>query len=337
MAIRTAELKGASKVAILLMQMGNERSSKVLREMRETEVAEIMSEVARLRSVDSTTVQEVLEEFTDMAEQNIAVTSGGLELARSLLTQALGEDRGNEIIGRITKGRLDLPFEFLQHADPRQVLSFLQEEHPQTITLVLAHMPVDRAALVLGGLPEDLQQEVAVRLATMDQTSPEVVGHVEEILANRLSTVLQSTEMADVGGVSSLVEILNRSDRATERLILEGLEMADEELADEVRQKMFVFEDIANLDDRSIQLVLRQVDSKDLAVALKGVKSDVRGRILRNMSERASQNLAEEIDLLGPVRLKTVEDAQGAVVRIVRALEESGQLVLARNNDEFVV
>jgi len=336
-AIRTAELKGASKVAILLMQMGNERSSKVLREMRETEVAEIMSEVARLRSVDSTTVQEVLEEFTDMAEQNIAVTSGGLELARSLLTQALGEDRGNEIIGRITKGRLDLPFEFLQHADPRQVLSFLQEEHPQTITLVLAHMPVDRAALVLGGLPEDLQQEVAVRLATMDQTSPEVVGHVEEILANRLSTVLQSTEMADVGGVSSLVEILNRSDRATERLILEGLEMADEELADEVRQKMFVFEDIANLDDRSIQLVLRQVDSKDLAVALKGVKSDVRGRILRNMSERASQNLAEEIDLLGPVRLKTVEDAQGAVVRIVRALEESGQLVLARNNDEFVV
>lgn len=330
------ELRGASKVAVLLMQMGPERSSKVLREMRESEVAEVMSEVARLRSVDSRVVEEVFEEFASMAEQNIAVTSGGLELARSLLTDALGEDRGNEIIGRITKGRLDLPFEFLQHADPRQVLSFLQEEHPQTITLVLAHMPVDRAALVLGGLPEDLQQEVAVRLATMDQTSPEVVAHVEEVLANRLSTVLQSTEMADVGGVGSLVEILNRSDRSTERLILEGLEMVDEELADEVRQKMFVFEDIANLDDRSIQLVLRQVDSKDLAVALKGVKSEVRSRILRNMSERASQNLAEEIDLLGPVRLKTVEDAQGAVVRIVRALEESGQLVLARSNDEFI-
>lgn len=331
-----ADLNGAAKVAVLLLQMGNERSAKVLREMRESEVAEIMSEVARLRNVDSNIVQDVLAEFSEMAEQNIAVTSGGLELARSLLTETLGEDRGSEIIGRITKGRLDLPFEFLAQADPRQVLSFLQEEHPQTITLVLAHMPVDRAALVLGGLPEDLQQEVAVRLATMDQTSPEVVSHVEEVLANRLSSVLQSSEMADVGGVASLVEILNRSDRATERLILEGLEMADEELADEVRQKMFVFEDIANLDDRSIQLVLRQVDSKDLAVALKGVKSEVRSKILRNMSERASQNLAEEIDLLGPVRLKTVEDAQGAVVRIVRALEESGQLVLARSNDEFV-
>lgn len=331
-----ADLRGASKVAILLMQVGSERASKVLRELRESEVAEVMSEVARLRSVDSRIVEDVFEEFAVMADQNIAVTTGGLELARALLTDALGEDRGNEIIGRITKGRLDLPFEFLQHADPRQVLSFLQEEHPQTITLVLAHMPVDRAALVLGGLPEDLQQEVAVRLATMDQTSPEVVSHVEEVLANRLSTVLQSTEMADVGGVTSLVEILNRSDRATERLILEGLEMVDEELADEVRQKMFVFEDIATLDDRSIQLVLRQVDSKDLAVALKGVKSDVRSKIMRNMSERASQNLAEEIDLLGPVRLKTVEDAQGSVVRIVRALEESGQLVLARSNDEFI-
>ena len=193
-----ADLRGASKVAILLMQMGSQRSSKVLRELRESEVAEIMSEVARLRSVDSRIVEEVFEEFTVMADQNIAVTTGGLELARSLLNEALGEDRGNEIIGRITKGRLDLPFEFLQHADPRQVLSFLQEEHPQTITLVLAHMPVDRAALVLGGLPEDLQQEVAVRLATMDQTSPEVVSHVEEVLSNRLSSVLQSTELTPI-------------------------------------------------------------------------------------------------------------------------------------------
>lgn len=330
------ELMGPSKVAILLIQMGPERASKVLREFRESEVAEIMAEVARLRNVDSRVVEDVLEEFSTMAEQNIAVTSGGLDLARALLTQALGEERSSEIIGRITKGRLDLPFEFLQHADPRQVLSFLQDEHPQTITLVLAHMPVDRAAMVLGGLDEDLQQEVAVRLATMDRTSPEVVAHVEEVLASRLSSVIQSTEMAEVGGVTSLVDILNRSDRTTERLILEGLEMADEALADEVRQKMFVFEDIATLDDRSIQLVLRQVDSKDLAVALKGVKTEVRTTILRNLSERAAQNLTEEIDLLGPVRLKTVEDAQGAVVRVIRALEESGQLVLARSNDEFV-
>ena len=331
-----SELKGPAKVAVLLMHMGTERSSKVLREMRESEVAEVMAEVARLRNVDSSVTLEVMEEFQSLADQNITITSGGLELARALLTETLGEDRSDEILGRISKGRLDLPFEFLEHADVRQVLSFLQDEHPQTITLVLAHMPVDRAAMVMGGLPEELQQDVAVRLATMDRTSPEVVAHVEDVLAARVSSVMQPMELADVGGVGSLVEILNRSDRATERHILEGLELADEELADEVRQKMFVFEDVANLDDRSIQLVLRQVDSKDLAVALKGVKPDVRATILRNMSERAAQNLTEEIDLLGPVRLKTVEDAQGSIVRIVRALEESGQLVLARSNDEFV-
>ena len=330
------ELTGPQKAAIFLLQMGTERSAKVLRALRESEVAEVMSEVARLRGVDSTVVGEVLEEFRELADANITITSGGLELARTLLEETLGEDRASEILDRVTAGRLELPFEFLHRADPRQVLSFIQDEHPQTITLVLAHMPVDRAAMVLGGLAEELQQDVALRLAKMERTNPEVVSHVEEVLAGRLSTILQPQEMAEVGGVTTLVEILNRSDRATERLILEGLEVNDGELADEVRQKMFVFEDVAGLDDRSIQLVLRQVDSKDLAVALKGVRAEVRDKILGNMSSRAAQNLAEEIDLLGPIRLKTVEDSQGAIVRVVRSLEESGQLVLARSNDEFV-
>lgn len=332
----TSTLSGPQKAAVLLLQMGKARSAKVLRSMRESEVAEIMAEVARLRNVDSTRVADVLDEFKSMAEQKISFTSGGLELARSILEETLGEAQAADILERVTQGRLELPFEFLHRADPRQVLSFIENEHPQTITLVLAHMPPERAALVLSGLSEDRQRTVAHRLATMDRTSPDVIEQVEQVLERRLSSVLQPSEMTAVGGVQSLVDILNRSDRGTERLILETFEQSDPELADEIRQRMFVFEDITQLDDRSVQLVLRQVDTKDLAMALKGVRADVRQLILRNMSERAAENLVEEIDLLGAVRLKSVEEAQGGIVRVIRALEESGQLVLNRGADEFV-
>jgi flagellar motor switch protein FliG len=331
-----ATLTGPQKAAILLLQVGKEHSAKVLRSMREAEVAELMAEIARLRSVDTALVDDVLQEFGAIAGTKIAITSGGLELARSMLEEAMGEDKAGELVERITAGMVDLPFEFLRKADPRQVLSFLQDEHPQTITLVLAHMPADLAAMVLSGLNEDLQREVSHRLAVMDRTSPDVIEQVERVLERKLSSVLAPTEMTAVGGVQSLVDIINRSDRATERLILEGLERSDPDLADEVRQRMFVFEDITTLDDKAIQLILRQVDSKDLAVALKGVKAEVRTKIMRNLSERAAQNLGEEIDLLGPVRIKTVEEAQGGIVRVIRALEESGQLVLSRSADEFV-
>jgi len=329
-------LSGPQKAAILLLQVGKERAAKVLRSMRETDVADLMAEIARLRDVDLAVVDDVMAEFGALAGSKIAITSGGLELARSLLEEAIGEDRAGELVERISAGLVDMPFEFIRKADPRQVLSFLQDEHPQTITLVLAHMPSDHAAMVLSGLSEDLQRDVSHRLAVMDRTSPDVIEQVERVLERKLSSVLQPTEMASVGGVQSLVDIINRSDRATERLILEGLERTDPDLADEVRQRMFVFEDITTLDDKAIQLILRQVDSKDLAVALKGVKSEVRNKIMRNLSERAAQNLGEEIDLLGAVRLKTVEESQGGIVRVIRALEESGQLVLNRSADEFV-
>lgn len=329
-------LTGAQKAAILLLQVGKDRAAKILRTMREAEVADVMAEIARLRDVDAAVVDEVLTEFGAIAGSKMAITSGGLELARSLLEEAIGEDKAHELVDRISAGLVDLPFEFIRKADPRQVLSFLQDEHPQTITLVLAHMPADHAALVLSGLSEDLQRDVSHRLAIMDRTSPDVIEQVERVLERKLSSVLQPTEMASVGGVQTLVDIINRADRATERLILEGLEGSDPDLADEVRQRMFVFEDITTLDDKAIQLILRQVDSKDLAVALKGVKSEVRLKIMRNLSERAAQNLGEEIDLLGAVRLKTVEEAQGGIVRVIRSLEESGQLVLNRSADEFV-
>ena len=333
---RDRTLTGAQKAAVFILHMGKDRSAEVLRSMREGEVAEIMSEVARMRTVNSTVIEEVVGEFKEMAEAKVTITAGGLERARTLLEESLGGDKANEILDRVTASLIELPFEFLRRADPRQVLSFIQDEHPQTIALVLAYMTPHQAAMVMSGLSEDLQRDVAMRLAVMDRTSPEVVSHVEQMLERKLSSVLQPSELSSVGGVQSLVDILNRSDRATERLILEGLENKDSELADEVRQRMFVFEDIAGLDDRSIQLVLRQVDSKELAVALKGVRQEVRNAITRNMSERAGVNLIEEIALLGAVRLKTVEEAQGAVVRVVRALEESGQLVLVRSADEFV-
>ena len=311
--VRDRTLTGAQKAAVFILHMGKERSAEVLRSMRETEVADIMAEVARMRTVNSTVVEEVVGEFKEMADAKVTVTAGGLERARSLLVESLGGDKATEILDRVTASLIELPFEFLRRADPRQVLSFIADEYDPC-----------------------LQRDVAMRLAVMDRTSPEVVAHVEKQLERKLSSVLQPSELSSVGGVQSLVDILNRSDRATERLILEGLENRDSELADEVRQRMFVFEDIAGLDDRSIQLVLRQVDSKELAVALKGVRAEVRTAITRNMSERAGANLVEEIALLGAVRLKTVEEAQGAIVRVVRALEESGQLVLVRSADEFV-
>lgn len=331
-----ADLTGAQKAAILLLQIGKEQSAKVLRSMRENEVADLMAEIARIRNVDTAIVDEVMTEFGALAGSRLAITSGGLELARSMLEEAIGLDKAAELVERIAAGMVDLPFEFIRKADPRQVLSFLQDEHPQTITLVLAHLPAETAAMVMSGLSEELQRDVSHRLAVMDRTAPDVIEQVERVLERKLSTVLQPTEMTAVGGVECLVDILNRSDRTTERLILESLERTDPDLADEVRQRMFVFEDITTLDDKAIQLILRQVDSKDLAVALKGVKNEVRQKILKNLSERASQNLVEEIELLGPVRLTTVEEAQGAVVRVIRALEESGQLTLARSADEFV-
>lgn len=333
----TFQLTGVQKAAVLLMNMDRDRAAIVLRELRETEVADIMAEVAQLQRVESHAVHEVLLEFHHLTAARAHVASGGLGVAREMLMSSLGEAKADEIITRLTAIIQRAPFEFIRKADPRQVLQFLQEEHPQTIALVLAHMYPEHAAMVLSGLPEDMQRDVARRVATMDTTTPEAIDHVESILERKLSSVLQSADLSSAGGIQALVDILNRSDRGTERLILEGLEYEDVELADEVRQLMFVFEDIEQLDDRSVQLVLRQVDAKDLAIALKGVRQTVRDKILRNMSERAAQNLSEEIDLLGPTRIKAVEESQASIVRIIRSLEEAGQLVLTRGTDEYVL
>lgn len=335
-ALTARDLDGTQKAAILLMALGTERAALVLRELREQEVTELMAEVARLSDVRAEVIGDVLEEFelTSRARRHIAV--GGVEVARELLEASLGHDKADEIFDRLSMAFVSAPFEFVRRIDPRMLLSFIRDEHPQTIALLLAHMNSDAAALVLSGLPEEVQRDVAVRIATMDRTAPDVVATVEQALEKRLASVAQQSDLSSAGGVQALVEVLNRSDRGTERLIFEGLELHDPDLADEVRSRMFVFEDIITLDDRSVQQILRQVDTKDLALALKGVRDEVRSKVMANLSSRAAENLEAEIEVLGAVRLKAVEEAQGAVVRVIRALEDAGQIVLVRSSDEFV-
>lgn len=337
MSRQQVQLTGAQKAAVFLMQFGSDKSAKVLRNLREAEVAAVMAEVARLESVDAGTISDVLDEFRDQLVSRQGTATGGVDRAREILARSVGDDKAREILAGLGATVTRAPFDFIRRADPRQVLTYLADEHPQTIALVLAYLPPETGAMILSALPEERQRDVARRLANMDRTSPEVVERIEAVLEPKLGTLVQSQEMNTVGGVQALVDLLSRADRSTERLILEGLEQSDADLAELVRSQMFVFEDIVTLDDRSVQLVLRQVDSKELAVALKGVSGEVRDKVFRNMSERAAANLSEEIELLGPMRLATVEEAQAAVVRVIRALEEAGQIMISRGDDEFVV
>ncbi|MCU1399152.1 MAG: Flagellar motor switch protein FliG [Acidimicrobiales bacterium] len=330
-------LTGAEKAAILLLRLGSEHSAKVLQLLGEAEVTQITEQIVRAGSVRKEDTDAALEEFAALIVANDHIAMGGEDTARRILEASLGEERASGIMDSLKQSMSKPPFDFLRHADPRQVLNFLSGEHPQTIALVMAHMKAEQSSMVLGGLPEELQREVSVRIATLDQTSPDVLAQVEAQLERRLSSALKNqSDTSTADGVQTLIDILNRSDRTTERSIFEGLEQHDGELADEVRSRMFVFEDIVSLEDRAVQLVLRNVDAKGLATALKGVRPEVKDKIARNMSERAAQNLDEEIVLLGPVKMKTVEEAQAAIVRAIRALEESGQVTVSRGTDEYV-
>ena len=332
----SAQLSGAQKAAILMLSLGTENSSKVMALLGEGEVTQITAEIVKAGQISREESTSTLEEFATLLVAGGRVANGGPEAARGMLEASLGSERAAAILEGLYQSMVKGPFDFLKNADPRQILNFLSAEHPQTIALVVAHAHPDIAAQVVGGLPEDVQRAVSVRIAMLEPSSPEVIAQVEAMLERRLSSSVKNQETSVADGVQTLIEILNRSDRATERSIFEGLDDHNGELADEVRSRMFVFEDIVTLDDRSVQLVLRQVEAKELATALKGVKPEVRDKIMRNMSERAAQNLGEEITLLGPVKMKTVEESQGGIVRVIRALEESGQIVITRGADEYV-
>jgi len=329
---------GIRKAAILLLQLGKDRAADVLSHLSEADVEAISAEIARLDTVTVSETEAVLVEFRDLATAHAHVTQGGFRFAQQLLEQSLGSERAAEIMERLHAAAVQMPFQFLHRADPAQLRTFIADEHPQVIALVLAHMTADKASLLLGGLPPHQQAVVAHRIAVMDRTSPDIIRLVEGILERKLSSMLQPSEVSRVGGVDPLVNIINRSDRPTERQIVEGLEGLDAALADEVKSRMFMFEDVVNLDDRSVQQVLRQVDTAELALAIKGVSEQVRSKITTNLSERAAENLLEEVDLLGPVRLAQVEEAQQSVIRTIRQLEEQGVIMISRgNDDEFIV
>jgi flagellar motor switch protein FliG len=329
---------GVRKAAILLIQLGRDRAASVMSNLGDAEVEAISAEIARLDSVGAAETTQVLAEFRDLMTARAHVAQGGMQVAQQLLEQSLGKERAEEIMERLSAASVQKPFQFLHGVEPSQLLSFIGDEHPQVIALVAAHLSPDKASMLLSGLPPAQQAQVAHRIAVMDRTSPDIVRAVESTLERKLSSMLQPTEMSRVGGVDPLVTIINRSDRSTERQIVEGLEALDAALAEEVKSRMFMFEDIVELEDRSVQLVLREVDAKDLAMALKGVTEAVRLKITSNLSERAAENLLEEVEILGAVRLVQVEEAQQAIIRTIRSLEEKGQLMIRRgNDDDFVV
>ena len=328
---------GMQKAAILLISLGPEKSSQLFQHLKEEEIEELTLEIANTRSVTSQVKEAVIEEFYGVCLAQQYIAEGGINYAKELLEKALGEDKAIDVISRLTSSLQVRPFEFIRRTDPSQLLTFIQDEHPQTIALILSYVPASQSAMVLSALPPDRQTDVARRIATMDRTSPDTIKDVENILETKLASLVNQ-DYTLVGGVDAVVEILNTVDRATERHIIETLEIEDPELADEIRKKMFVFEDILLLDDRSIQRVLREVENNDLAMACKNANEQVQNAIFKNLSSRLAVMIKEDMEFMGPVRMKDVEEAQQKIVNIIRRLEDSGEIVISRGGgDEIVV
>lgn len=331
------ELTNKQKAAIFLISLGPDISSQIFKYLREDEIEKLTLEIANQRKITQDQKDKVLGEFHQMALAKEYISSGGLDYAREVLEKALGSEKAVSIINRLTSSLQIRPFDFARKTDPGQLLNFIQNEHPQTIALIMAYLQPEQSAAIISALPSDRQVDVAKRIATMDRTSPDVLKDVERILERKLSSLV-TQDFTAAGGVDSIVEVLNRVDRTTERTIIENLEIQSPELAEEIKRKMFVFEDIVLLDDRSLQLVLREIDSKDLALALKASSAEVGEKIYKNMSKRASDMLREEIEYMGPVRIRDVEESQQKIVNVIRRLEESGEIIVSRGKgDEIIV
>jgi flagellar motor switch protein FliG len=331
------ELTGRQKAAIFLVTLGSEISAEIFKHLREDEIEALTFEIARLENIESEDRDKVLMEFQELMMAQDFITTGGIDYARELLEKSLGSQKAVDIINRLTSSLQVRPFDFIRRTDPTHLLNFIQQEHPQTIALILAYLEPQKASIILSSLPHEVQSDVAKRIAIMDRTTPEVLREVERVLEKKLST-LSSEDYTQAGGVESIVEILNLVDRSTEKTIIESLEEEDPELAEDIKKRMFVFEDIVMLDDRAIQKVLREVDTSELAKALKSVDTEVQDKIFRNMSKRAATLLKEDMEYMGPIRMKDVEESQQKIVSIIRKLEEQGEIVVARaGEDELVV
>lgn len=335
--ITDEKITGIQKAAILLITLGPERSSKIFQHLKEDEIEELTLEIANTRSITPQLKEAVIDEFYEICLAQQYISEGGIGYARELLEKALGSDKALDVIGKLTASLQVKPFEFVRKTEPSQLLTFIQDEHPQTIALILSYLSASQAAMIISALPPDRQSDVAKRIAVMDRTSPDVIKEVEKVLESRLASLINQ-DYTIIGGVDAVVEILNTVDRGTEKHIMETLEIEEPELADEIRKKMFVFEDILLLEDRAIQRVLREVDNNDLAVALKGANEQVQGAIFNNLSKRLAVMIKEDMDFMGPVRMKDVEEAQQKIVNIIRKLEDSAEIVISRGGgDEIVV
>ena len=330
-------LNGVQKAAVLLITLGPERSADIFKHLKEEEIEELTLEIANTRTVVPEVKEAVLDEFYQVCLAQQYIAEGGIGYAKKLLDAALGIEKAQEVIAKLTASLQVRPFEFVRKTDPSQLLNFIQDEHPQTIAMILSYLTSAQASMVLGALAPEKQADVARRIAMMDRTSPDVIKEVERVLERRLSSLVNQ-DYTIVGGVDKIVEILNTVDRSTEKHIMESLEIEEPELADEIRKKMFVFEDILLLDDRAIQRVLRDVDNNDLAIALKNANEEVQGVIFKNLSKRLAAMIKEDMDFMGPVRMKDVEEAQQKIVGVIRRLEDAGEIVISRGGgDEIVV
>lgn len=337
MAVSNDSLSGLQKAAILLIVLGPEKSSSIFKHLKEDEIEELTLEIANTRSITPQMKEEVMDEFYEICLAQQYISEGGIGYAKELLEKSLGEDKARDVISKLTASLQVKPFEFVRKTDASQLLNFIQDEHPQTIALIMSYLSPGQSAMILSALPPDKQADVAKRIAMMDRTSPDVIKEVEKVLESKLASLVNQ-DYTIIGGVDAIVDILNTVDRGTEKHIMESLEIEEPELADEIRKKMFVFEDILLLDDRAIQRVLRDVDNNDLAIALKGANEQVQNAIFNNLSKRLAVMIKEDMEFMGPVRMKDVEEAQQKIVNIIRKLEDSAEIVISRGGgDEIVI
>ena len=331
------KINGIQKAAILMIALGPEKSAAIFKHLKEDEVEELTLEIANTRSITPQVKESVINEFYQVCLAQQYIAEGGINYAKELLEKSFGAEKAMDVIGKLTASLQVKPFEFVRKADAAQLLNFIQDEHPQTIALILSYLAPGQAAIIVSALPPDRQADVTKRIAVMDRTSPDVIKEVEKVLESKLSSLVNQ-DYTIIGGVDAVVEILNTVDRGTEKHIMETLEIEEPELADEIRKKMFVFEDILLLDDRAIQRVLRDVDNSDLAIALKGSNEDVQNAIFNNLSKRLAVMIKEDREFMGPVRMKDVEEAQQKIVNIIRKLEDAAEIVISRGGgDEIIV
>ncbi len=335
--IADEQLTGLQKASILLIALGPEKSATIFKHLKEEEIEELTLEIANTRAVTPQIKEDVIAEFYQICLAQQYIAEGGIGYAKELLEKSFGNDKALDVISKLTASLQVKPFEFVRKTDATQLFNFIQDEHPQTIALILSYLPASQSALIVSALPPDRQADVAKRIAVMDRTSPDVIKEVEKVLESKLASLVNQ-DYTIIGGVDAVVEILNTVDRGTEKHIMETLEIEEPELADEIRKKMFVFEDILLLDDRAIQRVLRDVENNDLAVALKGSNEQVQNAIFNNLSKRLAAMIKEDMEFMGPVRMKDVEEAQQKIVAVIRKLEDAGEIVISRGGgDEIIV